>query len=109
MDQDQVLPGMDQRKRIGRVERAVAADLATARRQDRLPPDTAGLAAAARSCARHLDQCEAARKPGMAPQLLAQLRDTYRDLGLVGATEGTTDELAAILGGIGTPTVPHAT
>jgi hypothetical protein len=45
----------------------------------------------------------------MAPQLLAQLRECYRDLGLTGATEGTTDELAAILGTIGAPQVPHGT
>lgn len=106
MEQDQ-LPGMKPgRHRPGRVERGVDTDLRAARKRDTLPPDTGGLAAAARSTARHLDDCERLRKPGMVPQLLAQLRETYRDLGLTGGTDGQDSD--AWLGAFGASETPHS-
>lgn len=106
MDQEP-LPGMRGKARVGRVERAVTTDLAAARKRDTLPPSTSGLAAAARSAARHMDECERTHKPGMVPQLLSQLRETYRDLGLTGGDDGQDPD--AWLGAFGAAETPHGT
>lgn len=118
MEQD-TLPGMKRVKRpkrtVGRVERAVSSDLVAARRRDTLPPDTAGLAAAARAAARVLDDLEADTEgsPGGRAYALSSatrsLLDTYAALGLTGGGDRDGADAAAWLDSIGTPEVPHGT
>jgi hypothetical protein len=117
MAQD-ALPGLSRVKRpkrtVGRVERAVSADLTAARRRDTLPPDTGGLAAAARAAARALDDLEADREasPGSKAYALTSatrsLLDTYAALGLTGGQEGGQADAAAWLDSIGNAEIPHS-